>query len=119
MTLQINGTDVADAIQLVWLVSTIFATVIIGMIIYLMVRPSRSARQAPPPPAEIDEATAAEMLRIMDRMEARLEVLERAVSTEAPRRLGPCETESFSEPAATMRPRSRTRQDSEIQGRKI
>lgn len=118
MTLQINGTDVAEMMAVVSIVGSIVATLVIGLLVYLMVRPSRHARQAPPP-AEIDEQTAAEMLRIMDRMEARLEVLERAVSTEAPRRLGPCETESFSEPATTGRPRSRMRQDSEIQGRKI
>jgi flagellar biosynthesis/type III secretory pathway M-ring protein FliF/YscJ len=67
MTLQIDGVDVMNAIEIAAWVGSIVAMLVIGLIIWLMVRPPRRE----------------EMLRLLDRMEQRLEVLERAVAVEA------------------------------------
>jgi len=82
MTISIDGTDIGQAIEIAGIVGSIVALIVAGFIIYLMVRPPRRSRKRR---AERDEEALAteEMLRLMDRMEQRLAILERAVDGEA------------------------------------
>ena len=80
MTLSVDGVDVMQAIEIAAMVGSIVAMLVIGLIVYLMVRPTRRQPQVRPP--EEDSFDAGELLRLMDRMEQRLEVLERAVGEE-------------------------------------
>ncbi|WP_114951843.1 hypothetical protein [Sphingosinicella terrae] len=80
MTLQIDGVDMIGAIEIAAWVGSIVAMLIVGLVVYLMVRPPRRARERPmrePEPQDVEE-----MMRLLDRIEQRLEVLERAVETE-------------------------------------
>ncbi|HEV2867176.1 MAG TPA: hypothetical protein VGX37_11750 [Allosphingosinicella sp.] len=76
MTLQINGTEIGHAIEIASIVGTIVAILISALVVYLLVRPPRRARRAEPEPEAIDSE---ELLALIDRMERRLEVLERAL----------------------------------------
>ena len=80
MTLRVDGVDVMQAIEIASVVGSIVAMLVIGLIVYLMVRPTRRRHEVRPP--EDDAFDAGELLRLMDRMEQRLEVLERAVGDE-------------------------------------
>jgi len=80
MTLQVNGTDVMAAIEVAAWIGSLVSMLVIGFIVYLMVRPARRRAEAAPPEDEAFDAR--EMLRLMDRMERRLETLERAVGPE-------------------------------------
>jgi len=80
MTLSVDGVDVMQAIEVAAVVGSIVAMLVIGLIVYLMVRPTRRQPQVRAP--EEDAFDAEELLRLMDRMEQRLEVLERAVGEE-------------------------------------
>ncbi|WP_129791117.1 hypothetical protein [Sphingosinicella sp. CPCC 101087] len=80
MTLQIDGVDVMNAIEIAAWIGSIVAMLVIGLIVWVMVRPPRRERVRP---AEPDGLDAEEMMRLLDRMEQRLEVLERAVAVEA------------------------------------
>lgn len=84
MTFQINGSDVADIIEVVTIVGTIIAMLVGGLVFYLLVRPPKKARvERRPDPEALD---AEEVIQVLDRMEQRLEVLERAmIAAEAPR----------------------------------
>ena len=77
MTLQIDGVDVMNANEIVALVAGIVVTLVVGFIFYLMVRPVRRRREKRP--VEPDALDLEEMVRLLDRMDQRLEVLERAV----------------------------------------
>lgn len=90
MTLRVDGVDMMQAIEIASVVGSIVAMLVLGLIVYLMVRPSRRQRQVRPPEEEAFDA--GEMLRLMDRMEQRLEVLERVVSVEARNENGFLET---------------------------
>ena len=80
MTISLNGNDVSEAIEIAMAVGGLVSLLIVGLLIYLVVRPPRRARiEARPEPDAID---AEEMLALIDRMERRLEVLERAVAAE-------------------------------------
>ena len=68
--IELVGAAVAGGVLLIMLM--------VGLFIYLLVRPPRRRREAPPPEA-IDYE---EMLAVMERMERRLEALERVVDTE-------------------------------------
>jgi len=86
MTISVNGNDIMEIAQIAATVGSIVATLVIGFIIYLMVRPSkaeRARRKALPPAADPRESE--EMWRVMDRMEGRLEVLERALADQIER----------------------------------
>ena len=56
---------------------------VVGLLVYLMVRPPRHVRSAQGRERgepEMEPAEAEELLRLVDRMESRLEVLERALA---------------------------------------
>ena len=114
MTIQLNGAEIGEALEIASIVGSIVAMLVVGLLVYLMVRPPRHVRQARrqarhAEPAELDDVSAAELLRLMERMESRLEVLERAVGHDQadPRAI-----------AARPRPRMKMVENEEIQGRK-
>lgn len=76
MTLQVHAADVATAVEVASWVASLVAMLVIGLIVYLMVRPSRRARRQR---TTEQDALQVEMLGLMERMEQRLEVLERAI----------------------------------------
>ncbi len=80
MTVSVHPADLVTAIEVASWVATIVAMLVFGLIVYLMVRPKRRRREAP----ATEEFDRAEMLRLMARMEQRLEVMERAVAAGAP-----------------------------------
>ena len=77
MTIQVDAADVATAVEVAAWVASLVAMLVMGLIVYLMVRPSRRARRVRP--SEDEALQLAEMVRLMERMEQRLEVLERAI----------------------------------------
>lgn len=83
MTFSVNGNDIAQIAQVAATVGSIVATLVICLVVYLMVRPSRKerARRA----READPVETEEMWRIVDLMERRLEVLERALADQLER----------------------------------
>jgi hypothetical protein len=91
MTFSINGSDISDIIQVASAVGTALSVVIVGLIVYLMVRPSRQARLRRKAERhgliarEADPADDEDLWRTVDRMESRLEVLERALADEVDR----------------------------------
>jgi len=78
MTLSVNGNDVGQAIEIAIAVGGVLALLLGALLIYLLVRPPRR-RRATAEPAE-EALDADEMLALIDRMERRLELLERAVA---------------------------------------
>ena len=81
MTVSVDPAEMAHAIEVAAWVGTMVAMLVIGLLVYLMVRPSRRRRERRA--AEIDAVQAEEMLRLMERMEQRLAVLERVVTQDA------------------------------------
>ena len=82
MTIRVDPAEVMTAIEVASWVGTIVAMLVAGLIVYLMVRPKSRRRDARL--AEDDGFDAAEMLRLMERMERRLDTLERAVAARTP-----------------------------------
>jgi len=88
MTLSIDGTDIGEIIEIASLVGTIVTMLVVGLLVYLMVRPPRHVRErrkAEASRVETEPLDAEELVRLLDRMDARLEVLERAVADETRR----------------------------------
>lgn len=84
MTIRMDAAEVMTAIEVASWVGSIVAMLVAGLIVYLMVRPKRRRRDARPTPTEDVGFDSAEMLRLMERMERRLETMERAVAARAP-----------------------------------
>jgi hypothetical protein len=78
-----NGDDLWDIVRIGMLLGTVLLTVGICAIVLNMIRPKKGSRRD----RETDPAESEELWRIVDVMEARLDVLERAMSDqiEAPR----------------------------------
>lgn len=80
MTFSIDGTDIGEIIEIASIVGSIVATAIVGLIVYLMVRPPRHVREQRRmerhEPVEADE----DLWLAVDRMEARIETLERLLA---------------------------------------
>ena len=80
MTVSMTANEVAEAIQLAAGIGAFLGVVILGLIIFMMVRPSRRSRQAnlerekDPDALDLDE-----VMHVLDRMEQRLGTLERVV----------------------------------------
>jgi hypothetical protein len=87
MTFSINGNEVMDILQVVAWVGSIVATLIVGLIVYVMVRPPRHVREQRkrPPMERLDRGETEQLMQLVDRMETRLEVLERALAAETRR----------------------------------
>lgn len=109
MTLQVNGNDIMAVIHVVRIVGSIVSMLVIGLLIWWAVRPSRRVRDRRDA-VENDAADNEAMWRIVDRMEERLEVLERAMADQVdpPRVRGPRQDEIFA-PADEGRDSGRTK----------
>ncbi len=79
MTVEIDGINMIELIETLSLVGGIVGMLVIGLLIYLLVRPPKHVRQGRRRPLELQESEAEALLGLMDRMESRLEVLERAL----------------------------------------
>ncbi len=94
MTFSMDSDDFMQVIEIASIVGTVVAAVLIGFVIYLMVRPKRGS--AAPPQRDIDAIDAETVIAVIDRMESRLAVLERAIGHEdAQPRFAPREQENF------------------------
>jgi hypothetical protein len=88
MTVSMTANEVAQAVQLAAGIGAFLGVVILGLIIFMMVRPSKRSREArlerehDPDALDLDE-----VMHVLDRMEQRLGTLERVVidSEERPR----------------------------------
>ena len=87
MTFSIDGTDIGEIIEIASIVGSIVATAIVGLIVYLMVRPPRHVRDqrrlerhAPRHVERDGPAEDEDLLHMIDRMEARIETLERLLA---------------------------------------
>jgi len=114
MTFQVDGHDVAQAIELAAFVGSALAMLIAGLLVYLMVRPPKHVRMARKMgvKTEMDPVESEELWHLVDRMEARLEVIERAMvdqvgHAERPALRGSRNQENF-EPAEHGRDAGRT-----------
>ena len=81
MTLSVNGNDIGQAIEIALAVGGILVLLVGALIFYLLVRPPRRPRVEPR--RDEDALDAGELIALIDRMERRLEVLERALPAEA------------------------------------
>ena len=77
MTFSVNGHDIAQTVQIAASVFSVLLMIVAGWFVYLMVRPSRRDRDEA---RRTDPVEAEELWRIVDLMERRLEVLERALA---------------------------------------
>lgn len=95
MTFIVDGNDIGQVIEIALTVISIVGVVIGAFLVWMMVRPPRHVRNRKrrgPQVREVREADGIEleeMMRLLDRMDQRLAVLERAIGTEdeAPRRM--------------------------------
>jgi len=86
VTLSLDGQDIGQIVEIAATVGSIVATLVIGFIVYLMVRPSKAERaRRKAQLLAADPRESEEMWRVMDRMEGRLEVLERALADQIER----------------------------------
>ena len=83
MTIRMNEQEVIEIVEALAWTGSIVAMLIIGLLFYLMVRPPRRRREERRREAETETIDAEQVLAVLDRMERRLEVLERAVAVEA------------------------------------
>ena len=80
MTVSMTANEVAQAIQLAAGIGAFLGVVVLGLIIFMMVRPSKRSREAhlererDPEALDLDE-----VMNVLDRMEQRLGTLERVV----------------------------------------
>ncbi len=80
MTVSMTAGEVAQAIQLAAGIGAFLGVVVLGLIIFMMVRPSKRSREAhlererDPEALDLDE-----VMHVLDRMEQRLGTLERVV----------------------------------------
>ncbi len=84
MSVQLSPGHVADLVKVASVVGSIILMMILSLAVFIAVRPSRRDRQARDDRAAI-EAEADEAWRQVDRMEARLAVLERAMAEQIER----------------------------------
>jgi hypothetical protein len=87
MTLSIDGTNIGEIIEIASIVGSIVATAIVGLIVYLMVRPPRHVRDQRRTGRIVERhderhgpAEEEDLLEVIDRMEARIETLERLLA---------------------------------------
>jgi hypothetical protein len=110
MTFSVNGNDIGQMIEIALTVISIVGLVIGAFLVWLMVRPPKHVRQQRQQPQvrETDALEFEEMVRMLDRMEERLAVLERAIGhdDEAPRLMRAGEEDELTQ-AGGERPETR------------
>jgi hypothetical protein len=81
MTVSVNGEEIGQAIEIALAVGGALVLLLAALFLYLLVRPPRRVREAKRAErrGEPEAIDAEEMIALIDRMESRLEVLERAV----------------------------------------
>jgi hypothetical protein len=96
MTMQVNGHDIMAAIHVARIVGSIVTMLVVGLLIWWAVRPPRRVRDRNEA-IESDAADNEALWRVVERMEERLEVLERALAdqVERPQVRGPRREENF------------------------
>lgn len=95
MTVSLSAGDVREIVEIAAIVGSIATFLIGALVVYLLVRPSRGKRGAARPEADVLDRE--EMLALMDRMERRLETLERLVVRDAePARIATREEQEIS-----------------------
>ena len=107
MTFSMSPADFRDAIEIASIVGTVVTITIFAMIAYFLVRPKKR-RNAPEREAP-DQIQMEEMLVLMDRMERRLETLERAIGEDRPQRIAARRDEDENFEAAESRELGRTK----------
>jgi len=102
MTFSINPDNVGEIAAIASVVGTIVSILVVSLIVYLLVRPPRHVRQRRKAekrgeirPPEADPYEVEQLWRMVDRMEERLAVLERAISDQQPPRLGRDQQDEF------------------------
>ena len=107
-SVQVDGDDIMAIVHVARIVGGIVTMLVVGLLIWWAVRPSRRARDRGEA-TETDAADNETLWRIVDRMEERLEVLERALAdqVEQPRVRGPHREMTFA-PADEGRDSGRT-----------
>ena len=93
-TIHVNGDDIMAVVHIVRIVGSIVTMLVVGLLLWWAVRPSRRARDRREEFRDERDAGRAEdedLWRVVDRMEERLAVLERALADqlEAPRARAP------------------------------
>ena len=107
MTFSLSPGDLQDAIEIASIVGTVVTITIFAIIAYFLVRPKK--RRNAPERQEADQLQMEEMLALMDRMERRLETLERAIGEDRPQRLAARREEHEILEAADSRELGRTK----------
>jgi len=110
-TVQVNGDDIVAAIHVARIVGSIVTMLIIGLLLWWAVRPSRRARDRREAIRDESVETAGheDLWRVVARMEDRLEVLERAmIDPDEPRRLPARSEDRILAPAEEGRDSGRT-----------
>ena len=107
-TVQVNGDDIMAVIHVARIVGSIVMMLVVGLVILWAVRAPRHARNRRDAIAN-EQADDEALWRVVDRMEERLEVLERALAdqVEQPRVRAPRHEEIFA-PADEGRDSGRT-----------
>jgi phage shock protein B len=85
MTFSISPDNIGEVIEIASIVGTIVTLTVFAVIAYFLVRPKR--RRGAPQRQAPDQLQMEEMLALMDRMERRLETLERAIGDDRPERI--------------------------------
>ena len=108
MSVHVNGDDIMAVIHVVRIVGSIVTMLVVGLLLWWAVRPSRRARDRSEE-IETDQAGNEDLWRLVDRMEERLAVLERALAdqVEAPRVRAPRQDRIYA-PAEEDRESGRT-----------
>jgi len=108
MSVHVNGDDIMAVIHVVRIVGSIVTMLVVGLLLWWAVRPSRRARDRSDA-IGTEEADDEDLWRIVDRMEERLAVLERALAdqVDAPHVRGPRQDRIFA-PAEEGRDSGRT-----------
>jgi hypothetical protein len=92
MTFSIDGTEIVPIVEVASIVGTVIGALLIALVVYLLIRPPRHIRQGRKaerrgevPRDEREDPDAEALWQLADRMEARLEVLERALGDQLDR----------------------------------
>ncbi|MGQ0589865.1 MAG: hypothetical protein ACT4N8_10100 [Sphingosinicella sp.] len=95
MTFSINPDNVGDIVAVASIIGTIVSILVVSLIVYLLVRPPRHVRRRRKAekrgeirPLENDPYEVEQLWRMVDRMEERLSVVERAIDEQQTPRLG-------------------------------